>query len=158
MTEFIKAIRGWTDGPCRFGVKVGCMLALALISAESSNAQVVKVAGEQPSAALGGAGLLTGSSTRIASRRLVAIPLQDGKSEASPSDVAKDEAKKEDAADSSSDTKKDDEESKSESDEKADATKKSDTKPITPSSICRTEPARRPSQHCDRFDWNRRAS
>ena len=130
MTEFIKAIRGWTDRPCRFGVKVGCVLALALISAESSNAQVVKVAGEQPSA-LGGAGLLTGSSTRIASRRLVAIPLQDGKSEASPSDVAKDEAKKADADESSSDTKKDDEESKSESDEKAEDAKKNDTKPVT---------------------------
>ncbi len=93
MTELTKAIRHWFGRPCLLAIKVGCLLALTVVSSDSSNGQVVRVAGEQLEAPHKKAtqptlGLLIGNaSTGLSSRRLLAALPQDNKSELSPSDV-----------------------------------------------------------------------
>ena len=128
MTEFIKAIRSWANRPCRLGLSVGCAIILACTTADSSNAQVVQIAGEQPAAEQGSPAILVGNSgTRISSRRLLAPLPQDNKSDASPSDVNGDAKDKDKAEEDKKDLDKEESEKDSDS-----AKKKDSPKPVTP--------------------------
>lgn len=115
----------------RLGITVGCLLALACASANSANAQVVQVAGENQAEFLGVSAQLTASeSGRLSSRRLL-VQLQE-KGEASPSDT-----KKEVNGDEKDDVKSEDKNSDGDKDaakpEKKDTDKTKDaSKGITP--------------------------
>ena len=140
MSDINLVIRMTKERQPRLGIAVGCMFALACLSCETANAQVVQVAGEHPSEIQGvSAQLITSESGRLSSRRVLVTLQQTG--EASPSDVKKDEDKK------SSEDEKDDEKSDDKSgddksaedkkdgdkeDKKDSDTKKDSSKGITP--------------------------
>jgi hypothetical protein len=137
MSDMNLVIRVTKEQP-RLSIGVTCILALVFASADSANAQVVQVAGENQGATPGvSAQLVAGESGRFSSRRVLVQFPQTG--EPSPSDVSKDSDEKEDKklSDEDKDDKKEDEKTEEQKTEdqadKKDSDSKTDTgKGITP--------------------------